>query len=407
MTDLSSFGVQNGFYSKNVAFVPTAPASAFSSPPSPSSTPEPWKLQVLYPSGSINPAGRIKGGAEFYADPFTPGTLASARRVRLAYRVLFPAGFNFVRGGKLPGLFGGHAGCSGGAAAADCFSTRLMWRTAGAGELYLYAPRDAQGPSVCRTPPKSVCSADYGLSVGRGAFTFARGAWTAVSQTVGLNTPGSPDGTFVLEVDGKEVMRVEDVLYRAAPPGFKAHGADDNGADDGGGGGNDDGDGDGDGDADDSGTSDGAGAASGDDGLGELLGGVLRRDASVGADPVLIALAAGARGFAIGFTPDGQVVLRAPPDAASDAVAAALAAGAPIAVAFGSDGTAALDAPSAPAEESEPALQGAQARPAPATGVTGFLGLHFSTFFGGHDQEWASPRDQYVWFDGFEIDVLE
>jgi hypothetical protein len=42
------------------------------------------------------------------------------------------------RGGKLPGLRGGPdaRGCSGGSASdgEHCFSTRLMWRTGGAGE---------------------------------------------------------------------------------------------------------------------------------------------------------------------------------------------------------------------------------------------------------------------------------
>ena len=43
-----------------------------------------------------------------------------------SYKVFFPAGFDFVKGGKLPGLFAGRPGCSGGAARKDCFSTRFM-----------------------------------------------------------------------------------------------------------------------------------------------------------------------------------------------------------------------------------------------------------------------------------------
>jgi hypothetical protein len=27
----------------------------------------------------------------------------------------------------------------------------------------------------------------------------------------------------------------------------------------------------------------------------------------------------------------------------------------------------------------------------------------YSTFFGGHDPEYASPKDQYVWFKDFAI----
>ena len=91
-------------------------------------------LRVLYPEGSINPANRPQGGAQFYANPLD---ITRARSVTLEYDVYFPADFEFVLGGKLPGLFGGKESCSGGDAALDCFSTRLMWRKEGAGELYL------------------------------------------------------------------------------------------------------------------------------------------------------------------------------------------------------------------------------------------------------------------------------
>src|SRR4051812_15341508 len=75
-----------------------------------------------------------------------------------------------------------------------------MWRTGGKGELYLYAPKNLQVPSLCETPPRSVCDSAYGLSIGRGSFAFKRGGWTHVSQTVWLNTPGLANGGFVLEI---------------------------------------------------------------------------------------------------------------------------------------------------------------------------------------------------------------
>lgn len=91
-------------------------------------------LQLLYPENSINPASKPQGGAEFYA---TPLDLSSAKNVSLEYSVFFPADYDWVKGGKLPGLYGGHTGCSGGNNALTCFSTRLMWRSEGLGELYL------------------------------------------------------------------------------------------------------------------------------------------------------------------------------------------------------------------------------------------------------------------------------
>lgn len=91
-------------------------------------------MQLFYPAGSVNPTTEPQGGADFYA---TPLDLADARNVSLAYSVFFPADFDWVLAGKLPGIYGGHKTCSGGDDALSCFSTRLMWREGGAGELYL------------------------------------------------------------------------------------------------------------------------------------------------------------------------------------------------------------------------------------------------------------------------------
>ena len=98
-------------------------------------------LQLFYPKDSVNPARRPQGGSEFYAKPLD---ISKANNVTLEYKVFFPGDFDWVKGGKLPGLYGGHTRCSGGNPALDCFSTRLMWRAGGAGELYLVM----SGPSL-------------------------------------------------------------------------------------------------------------------------------------------------------------------------------------------------------------------------------------------------------------------
>ena len=46
---------------------------------------------------------------------------------------------------------------------------------------------------------------------------FSKGAWTNVSQTVVLNSPGVQDGTFLLEVNGEVVIHSTDVFYRDKP----------------------------------------------------------------------------------------------------------------------------------------------------------------------------------------------
>lgn len=170
-------------------------------------------IQVLYPAGSINPAQKPQGGSDFYASPLS---LTEAENVTLEYSVFFPSGFDWVLGGKLPGLYGGHKQCSGGNSALSCFSTRLMWRQDGAGELYLYAPKTKQTVALCAAKG-SHCNADYGLSVGRGSFNFTPGAWTHVKQTVGLNTPGETNGRFTLLINGQQVLNRDDIFYRGVP----------------------------------------------------------------------------------------------------------------------------------------------------------------------------------------------
>jgi hypothetical protein len=69
--------------------------------------------------------------------------------MRLSYYVRFSENFDFVKGGKLPGLFGG-VGNSGGEIpdGTDGFSTRFMWRRNGdfkpQGSQYVASPVDSK-----------------------------------------------------------------------------------------------------------------------------------------------------------------------------------------------------------------------------------------------------------------------
>ncbi|KAK0474751.1 hypothetical protein IW261DRAFT_1496877 [Armillaria novae-zelandiae] len=218
MTDLSSFNVKkfsgNHGNLKIINVVPgaTSLSVVVALDGSPQVVTNDSALQVLYPAGSINPANedRPQGGVQFYAEPLD---IKQARNVTLTFSVYFPEDFDFVLAGKLPGLYGGHGGCSGGVSATDCFSTRMMWRKDGEGELYLYAPKDKQTDALCNDP-RSTCDVAYGFSIGRGSFAWARGGWTTVSQTVVLNTPGRTDGCFTLDVNGIRVIDRSDVFYR-------------------------------------------------------------------------------------------------------------------------------------------------------------------------------------------------
>jgi hypothetical protein len=157
-------------------------------------------LRVTYPAGSASPRshrtdGSPLGGAQVYL-PFRTGSREDAH---LRYAVRFAAGFDFVRGGKLPGLYGGSM-TSGGHIpdGTNGWSTRLMWRAAGAGEVYAYLPS----------------SQTHGTSLGRGSWHWQPGRWHEVSERISLNSPGQPDGSIQLAVDGDDVLSVDDVLFR-------------------------------------------------------------------------------------------------------------------------------------------------------------------------------------------------
>jgi len=168
-------------------------------------------LAVLLKAGLWNPASG--GGFGFYGHPIE---LGGAHSVTLDYYVYFPAGFDWVKGGKLPGLYGGHKSCTGGAAATDCFSTRFMWRTSGQGELYLYADRDAQSSSFCSQVVGGTCQVTDGMSLERGSFSFQTGTWNHLSQTIVMNTIGSQNGQFTLSLNGAQVASMNNVVYSTA-----------------------------------------------------------------------------------------------------------------------------------------------------------------------------------------------
>ena len=154
-------------------------------------------LEVTYPKGSIDPATTAApvGGAGFIyssAVPFLSGCLA--------YDVAFEPGFDFAKGGKLPGLYGGD-GPSGGADTSRGFSTRYMWRTDGAGEVYAYLPEK---------------NAQYGESISTGAWAFIPGQWQHLEQEVVVNHTGSYDGVLRVWVDGKLVANWTDIFYRVS-----------------------------------------------------------------------------------------------------------------------------------------------------------------------------------------------
>jgi hypothetical protein len=182
----SSWGLNRGRVQEGadrLAFV----ADPFASSSNTSNTPAPTSpvLRVTYPAGSFS---NDTGGSQFYAqwnasgDPFLSAVVS--------YEVAFDQDFDWVKGGKLPGLRGGPQAtrCSGGNqpnASDQCFSARLMWRPDGAGEIYAYIPTKS---GLCNDKDVD-CNNDFGTSLGRGDFSFSAGDWKLVTLAIRLNNP--------------------------------------------------------------------------------------------------------------------------------------------------------------------------------------------------------------------------
>ncbi len=157
-------------------------------------------LRVRYPAGSASPKVTRQhqapvGGAQFYADL---GVLPQ-ERLRLSYYLRFSENFDFVKGGKLPGLFGGSVNTGGAIPdGTNGFSTRFMWRRRGAGEVYAYLPS----------------SVGHGTSLGRGNWHFQPGVWHHLEQEVILNQPGQANGEIRVWLDGTQVLNKEGLIFR-------------------------------------------------------------------------------------------------------------------------------------------------------------------------------------------------
>ncbi|TDL21278.1 hypothetical protein BD410DRAFT_790052 [Rickenella mellea] len=176
-----------------------------------------------YPKGSWNPTGSPKGGFGFYVggnDAFQSAIKAGAKQVIFVYSLKFQDGFQWNKGGKLPGGFGGIGDsafqCSGGRQndRDKCFGLRLMWRTNGAGELYTYVQSNDVNNKVLSNVPNSIKNPDYGFSVGRGSWSFPAGQWITVAERIKLNDPGQANGEVQVWYNGESMINVQGLELR-------------------------------------------------------------------------------------------------------------------------------------------------------------------------------------------------
>jgi len=179
-----------------------------------------------YPKGSYagsKAPGPGISGFIFQASGGPDVKLDNAKEAKLTYQVKFPKSpveFDFVEGGKMPGLYGGSdpatsAQCAGGTHREYCWSARLMWRKAGEGELYAYLPTANQKLGFC----KDKCDVKYGASIGTGSWSFQLGEATQVTERVKLNDVGQMNGEIEVLINGESKVSLKGLQLRGDDKG--------------------------------------------------------------------------------------------------------------------------------------------------------------------------------------------
>jgi len=169
-------------------------------------------LAVSYPGGEYGTKG-TGGQWKAYFD-------RSVEEAYMSFRIKFKKGFDFVRGGKIPGLGAGTAPTGSNlATGSNGWTTRMMWRTTFTGTSgqpqqlecgaisyakYFQSGEDRDGDSD-RT---------FWIDADDDRIVMKSDVWYKVLQRVKLNTPGQADGILEIWLDGELVHRQYDMVYR-------------------------------------------------------------------------------------------------------------------------------------------------------------------------------------------------
>lgn len=148
---------------------------------------ETW-MRVIYP------VGKTGAGMKFVSD------YSSSDRLTVEYNVLFASDFDWVLGGKLPGLGAGSVSPGQPPDGTDGWLARLMWLQDGKGIAYVYHP-DMPGK--------------WGENIHfAGGVKFQRNKIHTVRVEVVLNTPTRHDGILRVWLDGALVVERTNMRWR-------------------------------------------------------------------------------------------------------------------------------------------------------------------------------------------------
>ena len=158
-------------------------------------------LQVSYVKGKVGPkeggvAWKMKLGQ-------------SVDELFAQYKVKFPVGFNYVQGGKLPGVGGGSLPAGGKVADEHGFTVRVMWR----GEERGKRGRIVQYVYYLDKDPDYKWGKDMQWNFDNKNLFFCPGKWHLLKTRVKMNNPGKKDGSIQSWLDGKLALD-EKVRFR-------------------------------------------------------------------------------------------------------------------------------------------------------------------------------------------------
>jgi len=161
-------------------------------------------LQVTYPAGAYG----ATGASAFLSDiQFGMDLPESYEELYLSYDLKFGENFEFVLGGKLPGLCGHdsfrspYSGCNTGGgfpSGFDGWSARGMWRQNGALENYVY-----------HSSQRSFYGDDELWNV-----DAVPGQWHNVQHRIVMNTVGQKNGIIEAWLDGRKVLSINNIEFR-------------------------------------------------------------------------------------------------------------------------------------------------------------------------------------------------
>jgi hypothetical protein len=151
--------------------------------------------RILYPKGGMQSGN---SGAQWFAD-----LNGGAEDLYFSYWVRFDEGFDFVLGGKLPGL--------GGAVSFEDrtheWSGRLMWRENGKAEFYIHVPAGNE-----YDPGERFWWNTEGYQA-----RFIPGRWHHIEIHLRLNSPGQFDGLMEGWFDGVKAAHYPAFYFRDSP----------------------------------------------------------------------------------------------------------------------------------------------------------------------------------------------